>query len=755
MRGKARAVGLKRGTRHAAARGGVLRVGLVCQPKGILARHGRQPRAVALDLFLCQRDGAHEHIGAERFGQPHECDRFFGFCQRFRRRFAVCVRHPAALRAVRPVACFVFVCFVRLLLQQNIAVIRKAHGHIVGIAVIGERVVLMVVDIAVGAVLRGKGLRPAVRHHDIFHAQKPPQGIDPRLGLGGYVPLYAHARIKIHNGGGYNAVKALQHGFFHPQAQIVVAAVGVEPVKMIVWQIGLLCRDGALGAVFGVPLPLRKLAQRDMHYRIKHRKAQNAREQHTRKILFLPDAQRAAKQQEAQNRRKIGEPELRLALHNADAPYALFPLGHQSEHRKQHRNHRNGPQPVCQINALILQSAHGGGAHHQNRHIVPARVVAGIQRVERGIQHRHQRHHKACPQNFGKGRFGPRLQVRPHARTAYNRQKGRHAGVLNHGIGKDIGQIGGIGRQKQRGKNGKVLLHAPIKQKAEAAGEIHRAGIVLQAQHGGPEQRAPHCHAQQRFKRQPPEALCRNAVFPRQHLGKKIKEQKYDLPGKKEIVVQKIHGYRQREQAARIVINRPVQRTQQKREQRDAIDKMVEKRIVDGKARKRIQARADYSPMIGRGVPAQIPVRAKRRHAELDTEHRNHRIRNPRLRQQQRQPEKRRAAQVKRIRIHGRGTQIRLPAPLPGARFDKAVHICVKRDLLAVKIAAVLEQAAVHHQKRQKDQKRRRRAQRERKQRAAAGGPGPRPCKAVHKGIPFPNKILLPCTFYCTDFMIQ
>ena len=84
---------------------------------------------------------------------------------------------------------------------------------------------------------------------------------------------------------------------------------------------------------------------------------------------------------------------------------------------------------------------HGGRAHDKNRHIIPARVIAGVQRVKAGIQHRHQRHDKARPQNGRIGAFFARAHVGKHACRPHHGQIGRHAGVLDDTVGEDIGPV--------------------------------------------------------------------------------------------------------------------------------------------------------------------------------------------------------------------------------------------------------------------------------------------------------------------------
>ena len=61
-----------------------------------------------------------------------------------------------------------------------------------------------------------------------------------------------------------------------------------------------------------------------------------------------------------------------------------------------------------------------------------------------------------------------------------------------------------------------------VQQKAEAAGKVHRARVVLQAQHSRPQEHAAQRHAQQGFKRQPSKAARRDPVFAREQLDEKV-----------------------------------------------------------------------------------------------------------------------------------------------------------------------------------------------------------------------------------------
>ena len=202
----------------------------------------------------------------------------------------------------------------------------------------------------------------------------------------------------------------------------------------------------------------------------------------------------------------------------------------------------------------------------------------------------------------------------------------------------------------------------------------------------------------------------------------KVDAQENHLPHKEEIVVQQVHRHPEGEQAVTVFINGLVQRPEQVGEQRHHIHKVVEEHIVHCKAGKRVQAGTQHRVVRVFNVAAQVQVRAAARYAELEHQQRNHHIGQPALRQQYRQPEKRRAVKVEGVGVHHPAAKVGRPrkgivrrtgkgAVRVARALDKAVHIPVKADLLAVKIAGIVEKAAVKDVERQKEDGRRQGAQ--------------------------------------------
>mgnify|MGYP000635867168 CR=1 FL=1 len=205
-------------------------------------------------------------------------------------------------------------------------------------------------------------------------------------------------------------------------------------------------------------------------------------------------------------------------------------------------------------------------------------------------------------------------------------------------------------------------------------------------------------------------------------LAHKVDTQENDLSHKEEVVVEQIHRHPEGEQAVTIFINGLVQRPEQVGEQSHHIHKVVEEHVVHRKAGKRVQAGTQHRVVLVFDVAAQIQKRAAARHAELEHQQRHHHIGQPALRQQHRQPEERRAVQVEGVGVHHPAAKVGRPrkgivrrtckgAVRVTCALDEAVHIPVKGDLLAVKIACIVEKAAVKDVERQKEDGRRQGAQ--------------------------------------------
>ena len=107
------------------------------------------------------------------------------------------------------------------------------------------------------------------------------------------------------------------------------------------------------------------------------------------------------------------------------------------------------------------------------------------------------------------------------------------------------------------------------------------------------------------------------------------------------------------------------------------------------------------------------------RHCEFQNQQRAHEIGQPALGENQRKPEEGRAVEVEGIGVHHPAAKVGGPGEGVGGQaltvhrdqsvrvarpLEKAVHIPVEGDLLAVKVPRIVEKTAVHQLERQKDQ---------------------------------------------------
>ena len=192
----------------------------------------------------------------------------------------------------------------------------------------------------------------------------------------------------------------------------------------------------------------------------------------------------------------------------------------------------------------------------------------------------------------------------------------------------------------------------------------------------------------------------------------------------KEVVVEKVHRHPEGKPAVLVFIKHFVQRPQQIREQGHHVHKVVEENVVHRKAGEGVKAGTQHRIVDVFDVAAQVKVRAAARHGKFEHEKRHHEVGQPLLREDERKIEERRAVQVERVGIHDAAAKVGGPGEGIAHRgertvrvtgpLEKAVHIPVKADLLAVEIACIVEKAAVDDIERQEKQRGRQGTQRHR-----------------------------------------
>ena len=531
------------------------------------------------------------------------------------------------------------------------------------------------------------------------------------------------------NGG----VEAVDAGPVEPDAHIVVALVGVQAVEFLLRQHGaqFIHRPPGHGHIAAVVVPLAVFGDRDVHAAVQQHKAGHRGQQHAREAArrAAAQAQQPPKQRAAEHADRKQRPEAQLVVDHAEAERAL--VIRRRYERKRRRGQRDaqhqaqGAADLGTAQAFALQRPAGGRAQHEQRHIVPAGIVARIERIEQAVERRDERAERADLQQARKRMPPPDAAERNAARQPHDRQVGRKAGPFGHTFAEQVGQIGGVRHQESAEQNRQVLLRFAVNKITVAVKRVDRARVLQKRQPRRDQQHAPGRAAEQRLERKAAEGARRQPVDPARAQAEKIEQQKHGLPGKEEIVGQQVERGPEREAPAPAVQNRVVKRCEHIREQRGAVQKEEKEDVIDIIAAERVQHRAGRAPVFVFYPAAQPQVRPAARHGKLQAEHRDHRERHPARRHPQREPEKRRTEAVVGVGVDKAAAEVGRPAERPAA-LDKVVGVGVKRDHLVVEVPGIVEERtgnAVHDAVRQKQRRSQRQAQKKHAAIAAAARP--------------------------------
>ena len=299
-------------------------------------------------------------------------------------------------RAAQNLGAF-FLAYPFQLVRCHVAVVGKAHRHPVFVLVEGVGVGLAGA-LPAGQILAGPLGLLVFGDQRVPHAQQAAQGVVLGVGLGVHVPLDADLGVKRHDARRNRRVEELQAAPVEPQPQIVVRTVGINAVKRIVRQRGGDVLDGIIG--FGnqiaVHVPLGVLRQRQMQTAVQQAESQHGGGQNRAPPpLTAAKMPQQRKNHDTQHRHAEDSPEPRgLVQHAKDRVAVVVLARHNGKHHRRQRQEDRQPQRPRQT--LLGQRRAGEQiarctAQNQNRHIVPPRVVARVERIERAVQHRHKR----------------------------------------------------------------------------------------------------------------------------------------------------------------------------------------------------------------------------------------------------------------------------------------------------------------------------------------------------------------------------
>ena len=400
--------------------------------------------------------------------------------------------------------------------------------------------------------------------------------------------------------------------------------------------------------------------------------------------------------------------------HVCKLPVLFGEGGHEADDRR--NGCGDGERPgdgAFPVDPLIFQSHHRGQGHHQGKHVIPAGIIGAVHQLEGGIEEGHQGHQEQNPQHLLEPVLPAQLQPADDAGHAEQGQPRAQGCPFRFRLRREIGPGRQVRREEEALENVQVTLVFVIEHGVPAVDVIGGPVILGDGQHRGDQQHAGHAHPQHCLQRQQQEVPQGDAPASAQQPQEKVDQREGDL-AHEEIVVYKAAGeHGEGKQAPPAVFHVFVQRGQHQGEEDDGLVEVVEENIVDGKAGKGVEHRADQGGVPAFGVPVQVDVARQRGRGEFQDKQRPHQVLQGLRREGDGEPEERASQQVEGIGAHKVGPQVRQMAPAPVSGTDGVMGDAVERHLLYVEIAVKQEPAPVYQKKREKDQERQPHAQKE------------------------------------------
>ena len=640
-------------------------------------------------------------------------------------------------------------------LEQHEVAVRLAHGVVLlagDVIVIGEAhrdIILILPDIE--AVLR-RVVRPA-RHLRVGpvraaeavaggHWVKQPaaggqaaQAVDVGLRAGGDVALHADGGVKLHDRAGHDAVEGLDRRDLPEHGLVVHAVEDVDAAVRGVGQRDVLPAVEAIGDDVLVGVVALRLAEGDEEERVDDGDEGGGPDGVPQEfpLAAAHPLEHDGQQQKAQQRDGHIAPEARRVVLEAEGERLLAVgvrrfLPHQADGQGDAQGDAHRPaQGAGPVGARAVHGQHGGQAHHQGEHVVPAGVVARVEELERGVEDRHQGHEEEQRQEALEPVLCAPLQKADDARHAEQRQPRAQGGPLGLAVRGEVGARGDVGREEEALQNVNVALVPAVEQGAPAVRGVVHARVLHHSQDRRHQQDARHQHAHDGLTEQQQEVAQIEAEAAREKAQEEVDQREGDLAHEEVVVDKAAEENGDGEDAAPPRGHILVERPEHEREEDDRLVEMIEEDVVDGEAGEGVEQAAEHGRVPAGDVAAQI-VRARRgRAGELEDQKRPHQIRHGLAREGKRQPEKRAAEQIEGVASDEIRAEVRRPAPAQIAAAHRVVAHLVERHLLHVEVAVKEKIAVVEQDERDKKQKRNGKGQPEGAEQIAAAPAGEEP----------------------------
>ena len=245
----------------------------------------------------------------------------------------------------------------------------------------------------------------------------------------------------------------------------------------------------------------------------------------------------------------------------------------------------------------------------------------------------------------------PRPAERQPARRTHQRQVGGQARVFEDAFLEHILEIGRIRHQKGAVKNGTVLLGFAVEQVSIPGKRVDGARILQKRQPRRKQQHAPAGAAQDRLPRKACKLARADFIPPPRRHAEEIEDEEHGLPGKKEVVVDKVQRHPERKAAFFAVQHRVVQRRQHIGKQRHNVQKVIEKDVVDAEPGECVQTARQHGPsfVLHPAACPQVSPAPGQRHFQAEQRHHGpgHELGG----HEHRKPEERTAQQVERVGV--------------------------------------------------------------------------------------------------------